>query len=752
MSPGLRAYNLEEAIQSFTARLERGMSWEAVIRSLEAEYEPSQIFQVTDELLFRLASRRLDAGEDWERVSQWVHAHELSANTTRLIRRLNEPAPGRHLADGWLFLTAVRRGPYADVWKVEKSSRTGRSHAAIKLLRLDHKPLPTEGISACSWDEREARRRFGCEAEIHACLGDHSPFLCRHFASGTWRDIPYIMMEWIDGEYLDVYCRQARLTPRQRVQLFIKILMGVEALHFRSIAHRDLKPCNILISTDADGEPFPKLVDFGGATTFSTSLTAPLAREGPSTGNQSSGAGRYRTPEQSNGNPASQWSTECDVYRLGVVLHEVLYGFRPWQWLEPFGESVSHELGRAMGSSIHTDWSTRNNHLSQQPPAPSSHRDHENGLSEADCEGLAQARGIRLQQYVLLLTRSDVWEVVRSALRVDPSERPSLGALRAQLEALVAKGSFDLTLEDCGTRLDTTPDISLRSQPLSAQTHLSTRVAVLIATRDRPHILRERALPSVAAQTLAPHIVVLVNDGVAWTRDDVEDLRGRLRGSEVLCLHNERVAGVGGAWNTGLARLCERRHGGFVAILDDDDLWDADHLQLNHEAATVHLANIVVAGLRLRSAAGDLPRPFVARLSDRDFMTGNPGWQGSNTFVHIDLLAAVGGFRESLQSLHDRDLAIRLLRHRDARSCLVPKWTSTWCMDLPGRLSDRRGMAKLNGLRAFWTLYSAEMTSSEQRAFFDRAEVLFGFLPDEIVMQHPQTETRTLPHSGDLHV
>jgi serine/threonine protein kinase len=54
------------------------------------------------------------------------------------------------------------------------------------------------------------------------------------------------------------------------VQLFIKILMGVEALHFRSIAHRDLKPCNILISTDADGEPFPKLVDFGGATTFST--------------------------------------------------------------------------------------------------------------------------------------------------------------------------------------------------------------------------------------------------------------------------------------------------------------------------------------------------------------------------------------------------------------------------------------------------------------------------------------------------
>lgn len=748
MSLRFHAHDLEDTIQSLAARLECGIPWQTALRSLRVNSDPSVHVHVTHELLFRLASRRLDAGDDWKRVSGWVNQLEVPDNADRILQRLQEPTPGLHLAGGWLFLMPVRRGLYADVWKVEKTSGGGRSHAAVKLLRPHPMSLPHDRTTTRHWDEHEARRRFALEAKLHACLSNCSPFLCRHIATNEWRRTPYILTEWVAGESLGVYCLTRRLTPRQRLQLFIRILRGVEALHAHSVAHRDLKPCNILVTTDTAGEPCPRIIDLGAAMPFDDLSATRLASEGMAD-RWLDRAGCYRTPEQISGSSASEWYKECDVYRLGVVLHEILYGFRPWQWFEPLAESTSHELGRALGIP-QADWNIRNSHLRQTPPAPFSHRDRENGLTNADCETLAHARSVGLQQYELLLKHSDLWTVVLSAICVDPSQRPSIGALRAQLELLVPGSLLDSRSEASSTQLNTTSGTAPCLHPRSAQIHPTTRVAVLIATRNRPQLLRERALASVAVQTLTPSIVVVVNDGVAWTPDDVEDIRGRLGGSELLCLSNCRRSGVGGAWNTGLSRLLALRHQGFVAILDDDDLWDADHLQINHDAASDTSANIVVSGLRLRSPLGDLPRPFVARLNDRDFLAGNPGWQGSNTFVHIDLFAAVGGFRESLRSMHDRDLAIRLLRHRDAKPWLVPKWTSTWCMDLPGRLSDRRGTAKLEGLRTFWALYSAEMTCSEQRAFFDRADMLFGFQPSDIVTQHSQSGACSVPPTGDL--
>lgn len=257
-------------------------------------------------------------------------------------------------------------------------------------------------------------------------------------------------------------------------------------------------------------------------------------------------------------------------------------------------------------------------------------------------------------------------------------------------------------------------------------------VAVLVATRDRPALLIERSLPSIARQSHRPESVLVVNDGTAWSENATDDFESCLDGLPAIFVNNERVRGAGGAWNMGLSALLKRGHAGFVAMLDDDDEWETDHLAANMEVAMRQQANIVVSGLRIRSAAGEIPREFITTLRDRDFLTGNPGWQGSNTFVDIELFAAVGGFRESLRSLHDRDLAIRLLRHPEARPALVQHWTATWRIDLPGRLSDRRGSAKLDGLRTFWTIYGHEMSDPERAAFFDRAERLFGFSSQEI--------------------
>jgi glycosyltransferase involved in cell wall biosynthesis len=252
-------------------------------------------------------------------------------------------------------------------------------------------------------------------------------------------------------------------------------------------------------------------------------------------------------------------------------------------------------------------------------------------------------------------------------------------------------------------------------------------IAVLIATRDRPKLLRERALASVRIQSLAADRVVIVNDGVAWTDADREDLADRCGTSEVTCIPNARRRGVGGAWNTGLSRLRELGHDGTVAMLDDDDLWDPDHLERNAAEMSAHEANVVVSGLRIRDRDRIVARPLIRTLDDRDFLVGNPGWQGSNTFVRLSQLIAVGGFRESLASTHDRDLAIRLLRHPLTRTHLLPEWTATWCLDAPNRLSTRGGEAKSSGLRTFLQLYGPEMTAEEHAAFLERARSLFGF-------------------------
>ncbi len=258
-------------------------------------------------------------------------------------------------------------------------------------------------------------------------------------------------------------------------------------------------------------------------------------------------------------------------------------------------------------------------------------------------------------------------------------------------------------------------------------------VAALIATKHRHELLRDRALPSVARQGLLPSFIVVVNDGAEWTSEQIGELRRAVGSCELQLAANRRSPGAAGAWNTGLGVIATMvpSHT-FVAMLDDDDEWDAEHLEANVEAAEGSDANIVVSGLRLVSEAGEIKRSLVRRLRDRDFLVGNEGWQGSNTFVTMDLMRGVGGFRETLPCMHDRDLAVRMLRHPEARPVLVPRWTSTWYIDRGGRLSERRGELKLVGLRNFWRLYASELSVEERRAYLDRAERLFGFGEAEV--------------------
>lgn len=255
---------------------------------------------------------------------------------------------------------------------------------------------------------------------------------------------------------------------------------------------------------------------------------------------------------------------------------------------------------------------------------------------------------------------------------------------------------------------------------------------VLMATKDRWDFLTQRSLPSVCSQTQCPKLVVLVNDGKIFDKNEYSAIKEILRTIPIIVLPNIRKPGAAGSWNTGLKYLKDINFNGFVAILDDDDEWDKDHIELNMHFARETGAELVVSGLR-RICSGQIkPRKLPINLKDLDFLRGNPGLQGSNTFVSLKAMNRVGNFTEGLPSLNDRDLAIRLLRS-PIQVAYTNQWTATWHHDNKRKtLSSPRSKEKILGLQWFWNKYKKDMSEEVRAAYLDRAYRCFGVTHAEV--------------------
>lgn len=272
----------------------------------------------------------------------------------------------------------------------------------------------------------------------------------------------------------------------------------------------------------------------------------------------------------------------------------------------------------------------------------------------------------------------------------------------------------------------------------------------LVATHDRWELLTNLCLPSIRRQSAPPSRVVVVNDGEPLPPAREREIERLLAPIPADVLQNRRAAGAAGAWNTGLEWLRNRADDAFVALLDDDDAWDDAHLERNREAAVHEDADVVVSGLRRVVDGTEIPRPAPRALTPGDFLAGNPGWQGSNTFVTLSLLSRVGGFRDGLASLNDRDLAIRLLRAPGVRVAYTGAWTSTWYVRAGhAALSSPRSAAKISGLRWFWRIYGRTMSPAEAAAFFERAWRCFGVSESEVTDPGDDLPPHTRPR-GDL--
>ena len=136
---------------------------------------------------------------------------------------------------------------------------------------------------------------------------------------------PYFVMELVKGVPITDYCDQNRLTPRQRLELFVPVCQAVQHAHHKGIIHRDIKPSNVLVDLH-DGVPVVKVIDFGIAKALGQQLTDKTLFTGFA---QMVGTPLYMSPEQAELS-GLDIDTRSDIYSLGVLLYELLTGTTPF--------------------------------------------------------------------------------------------------------------------------------------------------------------------------------------------------------------------------------------------------------------------------------------------------------------------------------------------------------------------------------------------------------------------------------------
>ena len=256
-------------------------------------------------------------------------------------------------------------------------------------------------------------------------------------------------------------------------------------------------------------------------------------------------------------------------------------------------------------------------------------------------------------------------------------------------------------------------------------------IAAVVATRNRPSLLAERALASIAAQTRLPDWVLAADDSDPNLRPANRETVARFRreGVNAVYIENTRTPGASGAWNAALAKLHSIEPSAFVAILDDDDSWDPEYLRRCEQEAAARNLDMVAAGIVYHKSGegGGIPLSIPKKLDANDFLVGNPHIQGSNLFARLRKLLEAGGFDEALRSTTDRDICIRLADLGSVKFGALDEYLVHHYAE-PGRarLTSFGGDAKRQGLTAFYRKYRGRMSERVEAEFLARCQDRFG--------------------------
>jgi WD40 repeat protein/serine/threonine protein kinase len=261
----------------------------------------------------------LQAAADAEAVFGEGTASPESQERTLLSRTVTE-APGDRIGR-YKLLQQIGEGGCGIVYMAEQEEPV-RRRVALKVIKVG---MDTKSVIA----------RFEAERQALAMM-DHPNIAKVLDAGATDAGRPYFVMELVRGVKITEYCDEARLSTRDRLDLFIKVCQAIQHAHQKGIIHRDIKPSNILITVN-DGVAVPKVIDFGIAKATNqqqlTDKTLFTAFE------QFIGTPAYMSPEQAV-LTSVDIDTRSDVYSLGVLLYEMLTGKTPFDAKELMASGI----------------------------------------------------------------------------------------------------------------------------------------------------------------------------------------------------------------------------------------------------------------------------------------------------------------------------------------------------------------------------------------------------------------------------
>ena len=221
----------------------------------------------------------------------------------------SDPRIGTVLQDRYLLLERVGEGAMAVVYR---GQRVGLNReVAIKFLSEAHAA------------DQDTRRRFEVEAKAMSRLTHPNCVAVTDF--GVDQGSPYLVMDYLTGRSLRELLRlENRLPPEKAVGVVRQVLAGLSHAHAQGIIHRDIKPENILeVSVEGHGEQM-RIVDFG---------LAKLRDQASVTTGVALGTPGYMSPEQTVGEKVDE---RTDVYATGILLYELLVGWKPFHAESPF--------------------------------------------------------------------------------------------------------------------------------------------------------------------------------------------------------------------------------------------------------------------------------------------------------------------------------------------------------------------------------------------------------------------------------
>ena len=204
---------------------------------------------------------------------------------------------GMYLADRYEIVSKVGAGGMSDVYKA-KDHILGRT-VAIKVLKQEFS------------EDRTFVSKFRTEAQSAAGL-EH-PNVVNIYDVGSEDGLYYIVMEYVEGITLKTYIeKKGQLSFKESASIAIQVARGIEAAHNKEIIHRDIKPQNIIISTEGK----VKVTDFGIARAASSNTISADVM----------GSVHYASPEQARNGFVDGRS---DIYSLGIVMYEMVTGRVP---------------------------------------------------------------------------------------------------------------------------------------------------------------------------------------------------------------------------------------------------------------------------------------------------------------------------------------------------------------------------------------------------------------------------------------